>query len=193
MPTPTLQAAPLGATLHHLSGQLLQHLELRSPSLGRPLRAAARRTAQATVDQVVQNVQTGTMHLRPHELCLGCSPWVGKICRRLDLEMVVVRRRRNFRRLAEELDGVLEVIGAPLPPGACPLFVPVRVREKRSLQQRLLGRGIDAIDFWSSGASPFPEVAALRREVLELPCHQSLDDEDIDRVARAVKEETLHA
>jgi len=46
---------------------------------------------------------------------------------------------------------------------------------------------IDAIDFWGLGDSSFPEVAALRREILELPCHQSLDDEDIDRVARAVK------
>src|SRR4051812_31532238 len=126
LPTPVLKSAPLGSTLHHLSGQVLQHLELRSPSLGKPLRAAARRTAQATVDQVVENVHTGTMHLLPHELALAASPVVSRICHRIDLEMVGVRRRRNFRRLAEQLDGVFEVIGAPLQPGVCPLFLPIR-------------------------------------------------------------------
>ena len=59
--------------------------------------------------------------------------------------------------------------------------------------QALRARGIDAIDFWSSGdpacdAARFPEVAALRRHDLELPIHQSLDDEAIDRVAHAVKQ-----
>jgi dTDP-4-amino-4,6-dideoxygalactose transaminase len=193
LPTPTVKAAPLGATLHHMTGQLLQHLELRSPSLGRPLRAGLRRTAHATIDQVVPNVHTGTMHLLPHELELGASPLVSRICRRLDLEMVVVRRRRNFRRLAEQLDGLVEVIGHPLQPGVCPLFLPVRTAEKQRLHRKLQARGIDAIDFWGQGEPTFPEVDALRREVLELPCHQSLDDEDIDRVARAVKEVALHA
>lgn len=195
LPAPTTRPAPLGATLHHLGGQLLQHLELRSPSLGRPLRAAIRGAAHATVDQVVRNVHTGNMHLLPHELSLGCSPLVSKICQRLDLEMVVVRRRRNFRRLAEQLDGLVEVVGAPLAPGVCPLFVPVRVPNKQELHRRLQARGVGSVDFWGLGETPFPEIEELRRQVLELPCHQSLDDEDIDAVARAVKEESeaLHA
>jgi hypothetical protein len=193
LPTPTVKAAPIGSTLHHLTGQLLQHLELRAPSFGRPIRSAMRRFAHATLNQVVENVQTGTMHLLPDDLELGASPLVSHICRRLDLEMVVVRRRRNFRRLAEQLDGVFEVIGAPLAPGVCPLFLPIRVPNKPRLLNALHAREIDAIDFWGTGESEFPEVNALRREVLELPCHQSLDDEDIDRVARAVKEEALHA
>jgi dTDP-4-amino-4,6-dideoxygalactose transaminase len=193
LPTPTVKAAPLGSTLHHMTGQLLSHLELRAPALGRPIRSAMRRFAHATVDQVVENVQTGTLHLLPYELELGASPLVSHICRRLDLEMVVVRRRRNFRRLAEQLEGIFEVIGAPLAPGVCPLFLPIRVRDKPRLLKALHARDIDAIDFWGRGESEFAEVSALRREILELPCHQSLDDEDIDRVARAVKEEALHA
>jgi perosamine synthetase len=112
---------------------------------------------------------------------------------------VVVRRRRNFARLAAALDGVVEVVEAPLPPHACPLFVPVRItdREKRAVMQALHARGIDAIDFWSTGAGDdadaFPEVAALRRQILELPCHQSLDDDAIDLVAHAVKQVLAHA
>jgi dTDP-4-amino-4,6-dideoxygalactose transaminase len=192
LPTPTVKSAPLGATLHHVTGQVLAHLERRLPTFGRPLRAVARRSAHATLDQVIENVRTGTLHLQPRELELGASSLVPQLCRRFDLDMVVVRRRRNFRRLAEQLDG-FQVIGAPLGPGVCPLFVPIRVRDKQPLLRRLAKRGIEAVDFWGEGENHFPEVAALRREVLELPCHQSLDDDDIDRVARAVKEEALHA
>jgi dTDP-4-amino-4,6-dideoxygalactose transaminase len=61
--------------------------------------------------------------------------------------------------------------------------------------QALHAVGIDAIDFWSEGEcdGDFPEVAALRREILELPCHQSLDDDAIDLVAHAVKQVVAHA
>jgi dTDP-4-amino-4,6-dideoxygalactose transaminase len=37
-------------------------------------------------------------------------------------------------------------------------------------------------------AAEFPDAAALRRHVIELPCHQDLDDDAIDRVARAFRE-----
>jgi perosamine synthetase len=73
-----------------------------------------------------------------------------------------------------------------------------RGRSKQALQQALQARGIDAIDFWSSGdpacdPAEFPEAAQLRREILELPCHQSLDDHAIDLVAHAVKQVVAHA
>ncbi|MCU1282988.1 MAG: tbmB, partial [bacterium] len=63
---------------------------------------------------------------------------------------------------------------------------------------KLHDRGIDAIDFWGTGDAAcddaeFPEVAELRREILELPCHQSLDDDAIDLVAHAVKQVLAHA
>ncbi|HZS36395.1 MAG TPA: aminotransferase DegT, partial [Polyangia bacterium] len=117
---------------------------------------------------------------------------------RFDLEMVVTRRRRNFRRLSEALDGVVRVIGAPLAPGVCPLFVPIRVDDKPAMLRALARRGIDAIDFWgigdaAAGAAEYPDAARLRREVLELPCHQSLDDDAIDFVARVVRETVAHA
>lgn len=187
------KAPPLLSTLHHAAGLMLAELELRSPGLGRAVRHAARAAARSTVDSVVETVKTGTMHLLPHELALGASALVGRLVRRVDLQMVVVRRRRNFRRLAEKLREHVHVYGDPLPPGVCPLFVPVRVQGKPKALSALHARGIDAIDFWGTGDpacsdEAFPEVAALRREVLELPCHQSLDDDAIDFVARAMKD-----
>ncbi|HEX9104367.1 MAG TPA: aminotransferase class V-fold PLP-dependent enzyme [Polyangia bacterium] len=197
VPVAAAAPPPLLSTLHHTAGLALAHLELRSSSLGRAVRRAARATARATVDKAVATVKTGTMHLQAHELALGASRLVERLLPRFDGEMVVVRRRRNFERLARALDGVLDVVGAPLAPGVCPLFLPVRIvdRDKREVVHALHAAGIDAIDFWSSGEcdDEFPEVAALRREILELPCHQSLDDDAIDLVAHAVKQVVAHA
>jgi perosamine synthetase len=118
----------------------------------------------------------------------------------------VVHRRRNFARLAAALEGVVPVVGAPLAPGVCPLFLPVRIGpslaarglDKRAVMHALHARGIDAVDFWGTGdaacdAAQFPEVAELRRELLELPIHQSLDDDTIDLVAHTVKQVVAHA
>lgn len=199
VPTAEVSSPPLFSTLHHMAGLTLAHLELRSSSLGRAVRHAARAASHATVDKAVDTVKTGTMHLGAHELHLGASKLVEHLLPRFDDEMVVVRRRRNFARLAAALEGVLPVVGAPLAPGACPLFVPVRVAGgKHDLMQALHAAGIDAIDFWGTGdaacdPAQFPEVARLRDEILELPCHQSLDDDAIDRVAHAVKRLVAHA
>ena len=197
VPVAELAAPPLFSTLHHVAGLTLAHLELHSSGLGRAIRQAARSASQATVDKAVATVKTGTMHLTPHELALGSSKLVELLLPRFDAQMVVVRRRRNFQRLAEQLDGILDVVGAPLAPGTCPLFLPVRIPDgrKRDLMQKLHALGIDAIDFWGTGEcdDEFAEVAELRREILELPCHQSLDDDAIDLVAHAVKQVLAHA
>lgn len=197
VPVADVATPPLLSTLHHTAGLALAHLELHSSGVGRAIRQAARSASHATVDKAVATVKTGTMHLSPSELGLGASRIVQRLLARFDDEMVVVRRRRNFQRLARALDGVLEVVGAPLPAGCCPLFVPVRIRDrdKREVMQKLHAVGIDAIDFWGTGEcdDDFADVAALRREILELPCHQSLDDDAIDLVAHAVKQVVAHA
>jgi hypothetical protein len=194
LPREAVAPPPILSTLHHAVGLALAGLELRAPRMGGALRAAARALARRTVGAVVDNVQTGTMHLEPRDLELGASGLVSAIAARCDPDVVVAQRRRNFTRLAEALDGVAPVIGAPLPPGACPLFVPVRVADKGRRLERLRARGVDAIDFWSTGdpacpAGDFPEAARLRREVLELPCHQSLGDDEIDRLAAVARAE----
>jgi perosamine synthetase len=200
VPKAMVTPPPLLSTLHHVVGLTLAHLELRSDGLGRAVRRAARAASHSTVDKVVDTVQTGTMHLAAQDLGFGASRWVDPILARTDAELVVARRRRNFSRLAAALDGVLPAVGAPLLPGVCPLFLPVRIDstrchglDKPALIQRLHALGIDAIDFWGPGdpacdPHEFPEVNRLRREILELPCHQSLDEDEIDQVAHAVKQ-----
>jgi dTDP-4-amino-4,6-dideoxygalactose transaminase len=61
------------------------------------------------------------------------------------------------------------------------------------VQERLLASGVETVDFWREGHplcpdEAFPEVASLRRRVLELPVHQDLRPEDMTYVARRVLE-----
>jgi dTDP-4-amino-4,6-dideoxygalactose transaminase len=175
-------------TAHHAAGLMLAHLELRRPAvagLGRSLRALGRRVWHV-------DAATGTDHLRARDLWLGAADVVEQLVARLDLDMVITRRRRNYRRLVAALGDVATLVRPELPDGVCPLSLPVRVADKAAAMRALGAAGVAAIDLWSSGdpACPldrFGDVAALRREVLELPCHQSLDDEAIDRVAAAAR------
>lgn len=186
----TVSPPPLLSTLHHAVGLVLAELELEVPWFGRNVRALARGLAHRTVAAVVDNVQTGTMHLDASDLDLGASRLVEHLACRTDPIEVVRRRRENFTRLASQLSD--DVLGAPLAPGVCPLFVPLRVDDKPQLLRALRARGIDAIDFWSTGDAAateqeFPDAARLRREIVELPCHQSLDAASMDAIADAVR------
>jgi perosamine synthetase len=183
-------APPLLSTLHHVAGLALGHLERHGGRLGAGLRRALRAAAHATVDTVVETVKTGTQHIAEGDLDRGASRLVARLAGAFDADHVVARRRHNFQRLARALAGRVEVLGDPLPDGCSPLFVPVRVRRKPALVAALQARGIDAIDFWNEPGMPsgHQEVEALRREIMELPCHQSLDDGDIDIVAAETRE-----
>jgi perosamine synthetase len=52
---------------------------------------------------------------------------------------------------------------------------------------------VETIDFWqrfhpACDPAQFPEVAKLRRTVLEIPCHQDLGTDQMQAVASAVRE-----
>ncbi len=196
-PLPELPPPPLGATLHHLGGSLLARGEVRGGRAGRWLRQWARRFSRSVVDKVVENVQTGTQHLDRDELALGASPLLLRLLRRLDATMVATRRRRNYARLLARLGDAAPVPTGELPPGAVPLFLPLAVGDRGRALAALAARGVEAIDFWSIGdpacdLARFPDVRWLRRHVIEVPLHQDLDDEAIDRIGEVVTE-VLHA
>lgn len=195
-PLPRPQRPPLFSTLHHLGGSLRARAALDGSSW-LALWSAMRSVARHAIDPVVEHEHVGTQQLDPEQLDLGASRLVRAMLSRIDPELVVVRRRRNYLRLRDALD---EPKRAPftLPPGACPLFFPLLVDDKVAALAALRGLGVEGVDFWSGGdpacsAEEFPDAAFLRRHVLELPIHQDLDDEAVDRVARAVKWIVRHA
>lgn len=190
---PELPAPPLASTLGHALSSLLANLELRGGRAGRLLRAALRRLGRGAVSAAgIERVGTGTQHFNRAHVGLGMSPLARRIALSQDLSGVVEARRRNFFFLLGRLRDVAPPLFNQLPPGVCPLFYPLLVEDKAEVMARLRARGVETIDFWrrfhpACDASAFPEVAALRRMVLEIPCHQDLTPERMAVVADEVR------
>lgn len=186
-------APPWTSTFSHTASSLLQNLELRAGRVGRWMRGALRGLGQNTVRAAhLERVATGTQHFDRAHVDLGMSSLTQRLALAEDLEAVVELRRRNYFLLLGALRSVAPPLFNELPPGVCPLFYPLRVENKAEVHARLAEQGIEAVDFWrlfhpACDPSRFPEVAELRRTVLEIPCHQDLSPEVMARIAEAVK------
>ena len=177
---PEARPAPLVSSLHHAGGALLANAAFRAGETGQAVREVVRQGVR-TVRRAshVKHVSTGTMHFDRADVDLGMSPLSEIVLGNLDYEAIVAARRRNYFLLLGRLRELAPPVWSELPPGVCPLFYPLVC--------------IETVDFWSTGhpgcdAAEFPEVAALRRRVLELPNHQDLEPDDMTYIARAVEE-----
>ncbi len=192
-PPPTVPP-PLASTLSHAGGALLANAALRLGEAGRTLRSSGRRLAQVVrAAPGVRHVSTGTMTFDEGAADLGMSGLSSLLVGRLDHRGIVAARRRNYQLILERLERLAPSIHGPLAPGVCPLFYPLPCEDKDRVRRRLASRGVETVDFWRSGhpacpAERFPEVASLRRRVLELPLHQDLTPEDVSYLCDAVEE-----
>jgi perosamine synthetase len=190
---PEPPAPPRASTLSHTISALLQNLELRGGAVGRGLRRLIRSLGHGTVKAAhIERVATGTQHFNREHVDLGMSPLTKRIALAQDLDGIVERRRRNYFFLLGRLRDISAPLFNQLPPGVCPLFYPLVVADKAEVMGKLHARGIDAIDFWkrfhpACDAAAFPEVAQLRRSIVEIPCHQDLSPEVMAEVAAAVR------
>jgi dTDP-4-amino-4,6-dideoxygalactose transaminase len=147
--------------------------------------------AKARADSL-RIVQVGSDHFEPDQADLGMSRVVHRILAAQDFQHIVDMRRRNYECLLRRLADLSPPVFDELPQGVCPLFYPLRTGNKLVLLDRLLRRGIQGVNFWSQTpeivpAGAFPEVDELRRTILELPCHQDLSVEAMDRIADEVR------
>jgi dTDP-4-amino-4,6-dideoxygalactose transaminase len=185
---------PLTSTVSHLIGGLLSNLELRAGETGRRVRQTLRETSRALVNRAgVERVATGTQHFELKDVGLGMSAVSHLVLRNQDYARIVEQRRRNYFLLFAMLRDVAPPVTGELQSGVCPLFYPVSVDDKAGAMARLLGRGVETVDFWrvrhpSLPAGRFPDVDRLRERVLELPVHQDLSTADVEHVASCVRE-----
>src|SRR5258707_444750 len=112
-----------------------------------------------------------------------------RIARVQDCQAIVAARRRNYFYLLGHLRDLSPPLFSELPIGVCPLFYPLVVENKEEAMRRLGACGIETVDFWRNfhpacDEAQFPEVAKLRRTILELPCHQDLGPDQMGRIAR---------
>jgi hypothetical protein len=104
------------------------------------------------------------------------------------------RRRANYQVLAAGPVAALcpEAYRA-LPAGVCPLYFPVRCRDRSAAIARLLTYGVRAVEIWPVAhplldRSRFAELDPLRAELLALPVHQDLEPWHTELVAKAACE-----
>jgi dTDP-4-amino-4,6-dideoxygalactose transaminase len=136
-------------------------------------------------------VHVGTQRFAMSDAALLMSSASRRIIAAQDFDAIVRARRRNYLHLESLLRDVAPPVFNTLPEGVCPLFYPFVTTRKRELWAKLRGRGIQAVLFWMTtdvdDAPVFPDTETLRRTVLELPCHQDMSAELIDRMAAEVR------
>ncbi|MCM1307115.1 MAG: hypothetical protein NC223_00785 [Butyrivibrio sp.] len=129
--------------------------------------------------------------------CYTMSEYTRERLGALDVEELVLSRRRNYGVLAEELADVcgIEAVYPKLSQNAVPLYFPIYVRADRDgLRLRMRQRGIFLPVIW-----PIPpmlektvseEVGKIYDTVLAVPCDQRYTGEDMRFIADAVRQET---
>jgi dTDP-4-amino-4,6-dideoxygalactose transaminase len=112
------------------------------------------------------------------------------LLRRLDPLAIRERRRRNYLGLAARLAAVpgFRPVLPELPPGVCPLYLPVFAQDRTEILLRLQAAGVEPFLFGifhhpDLDVAAFPEARVLREEILCLPIHQDLAETDLDRLA----------
>ncbi|MDD2201706.1 MAG: hypothetical protein PHQ21_05130 [Firmicutes bacterium] len=121
------------------------------------------------------------------------SPVSRSILKRVEIEEIRRVRRRNYSRLVSELETCAEVrsVFPGLPENAVPLGLPVIVEGRDSLWKCLKCCGIHADIHWTLPPEiceeEYSESAWLARRILTLPCDQRYSEEDMDRMAQAIK------
>lgn len=187
---PEFPPPPWLSTWRHLAASFLEGFWARGGGLGAAVRSAAKRLGWIARER---HVPVGTPHFDLRHVDLGISALALRLIQRIDPAAIVEARRRNYFFLQAALRGIAEPVRRELPPGACPLFFPLVVDDKVHVAEALRARGIDTVDFWRHfhvhcDPAEFPDVARLRRRVLEIPCHQDLDRQGLEHLARSLRE-----
>jgi dTDP-4-amino-4,6-dideoxygalactose transaminase len=186
-----LRRAPFASTLTQSMDLVHNGLKAsRFVSVERGLARASRWFRAATGWNRDETISSGGALWDERLLGYAASPLSRALMRFVDPYDVIERRRTNYTRLAALLRGRFHLPFPHLPAGACPLFLPVMVPEKVRFQRRLASLGVESVNLWDAShptcpASLAAEVSEWRRHCLELPIHQELSAEDIDRVGAA--------
>jgi dTDP-4-amino-4,6-dideoxygalactose transaminase len=114
------------------------------------------------------------------------------LLRRLASGGAAARRRANYERLRQTLGDLVPSAFPVLAEGASPFVFPIAVHAKDRALEGLAGAGIEAMNLWSvpHPALPegrFPRAAMLRQQVVGLPVHQRLREEDLERIVLSVR------
>ena len=184
------------STMSYLSDRLLEYLDLRWDGYERLVS-----NVRNTVKNIGRTIKCGihaatavpidTDQFDENHVNLGIAGITDYLIKKIDHHDVIQRRRKNFAYLAGSIEGVIRMPFRNIPEGVCPLSLPVLVHDKPGIQHRLMEHGVETVNFWSKRPPDipdiFPEVAFLRRHVLEVPIHQGLEERHLDYIASKLR------
>ena len=109
----------------------------------------------------------------------------------IDVNEVIRRRRQNYLALRDLLCGTrgITLIADDLPPGPCPLGLPVLLEDRAPVVAALKHHGISTSPWWSGYHRDLSwdgcaDACHLKDHLIVLPVHQALDLEDMAHIAR---------
>ena len=187
---PKLKAPTFASTMAYAATALQRDLNFETGGAIHKIASQLRNLARSK-SQSLGVAQVGTNHLNPADLDLAMSGMCRWILAAQHFDEIVARRRSNYLYLLERLREFSPPVFEELPPSVCPLFYPLRDRNKLTLMERLRQNGIETVNFWSeippgTPQGTYPDVDELRRTIIELPCHQDLTPEEMKRIADTV-------
>jgi perosamine synthetase len=189
-----LPSPSASTTFSLVSSSLLRNMALRGGRPGRVLRKLALGMGKGTMRvSNITHVSTDSQHFNINDVNLGIS-WITKrLMFAQNVTEIARKRRRNYAFLLDHLGDVSPPLFDSLPVGNVPLFYPLLVEDNRSIVDRLLSKGIEAVHFWrdfhpTCNDQEFPDAAKLRRSVVEIPCHQDLTLKTMAKIAKAVRD-----
>jgi perosamine synthetase len=113
-----------------------------------------------------------------------------RLLRSAPAERIVARRRENYLRLLDPARRLswAEPLFDDLPPGVCPLGLPLVAEERDRWRDALLAKGVNVRTYWEHlpvevDANRFEAAAWLRDRILVLPVHQGLRSDQVDWLA----------
>ncbi len=116
------------------------------------------------------------------------------LIRRLNPETMLASRRRNYLRLHSLLRGSAgyRPVLPELQSETCPLYLPIFVRHRAEILVGLQAHSVETFIFGmfhhpAMDDDRFPESRRLREDILCLPVHQNLDEDDLRRLATLLR------
>ena len=191
--------APVSSSLAAVISSTLRNVALRGGRPGRGLRRVVLGLGRLGMKaSKIEPVLAGTQHFNRDHAEMGMSLFTQHFLGAQDVTLIVAHRRRNYNILLSQLSEVSPPLLNALPAGVAPLCYPMLVADNRLFASTLVSRGIEAVDFWREGhpscdAGRFPDVARLRRSLVEIPCHQDIDEPTLARMISVIREVMLTA
>jgi perosamine synthetase len=184
-----LDPYPRFAAASRTAALVFESMRARSELLGKAfsgIKDAAGRILRAVSGR---HVPIGDIGWNSANVNIAMSPISENVMGGLDYAGIREIRRRNYSLMRQKLAGRVALLRDDLPPGVCPLFFPILVRNKHEAAQKFWQKGIGAVEFWSDpldNSTIGANARYLRSHVLELPIHQSVTESQVEYIADQV-------